>query len=69
MDYVFFMYVHIGSTKELKNLKIFICFKWFKTILVALFDEMAQKLGKKPNQLFMYLTQDSITICLNDFSK
>jgi len=38
------MYGHLGSTKELKSLMIFIWFKWFKEILVALFDEIDKKL-------------------------
>jgi len=39
------MFGHLGSTKEIKSLIIFICFKWFKTILAAIFDEMTPKTG------------------------
>jgi len=39
------MFGHLGSTTGLQRLIIFICFKWFKKILVSLFKEMAKKTG------------------------
>jgi len=61
-------HIHVFSTKVLKCLIIFICFKWFKKILVAPFDEMAQKLAfYAKTMIHVPDTSVFITICLNDF--
>jgi len=67
VDYAFIsMHGYLCSTKEIKSLTLFICFKWIKEILVALFDEMvptfeiyAKTMSHVPD------TSAFIIICLN----
>jgi len=61
MEYVFIcLYGSLGSTIEFESLMSLICFKLFKKIVVALFDEKAPKLE------FYAKTNVFITIYLKD---
>jgi len=66
MDYVCFMFGHLGSTNELKHLIIFICFKWLNNILVARWPKTG---FFAKTMIHVSDTSVFINICLNDFFK